>query len=273
MLDMTKLGFEAESLAKFEVAIQKPWGMVLVTGPTGSGKTNTLYSSISRINTPETNIMTAEDPVEFNLVGVNQVQVRENIGLNFAAALRSFLRQDPNIILVGEIRDFETAEIAVKAALTGHLVLSTLHTNDAPSTVNRLMNMGIEPFLVASSVNLICAQRLVRRVCANCKEPHPTPPPALLQAGYSQEDAHTVTPMMGKGCEKCNNTGYKGRVGLYEVMEINDELRELVLVGASSLELRKRAVEQGMITLRQSGLLKVKLGQTSIEEVARETVK
>ena len=241
MLDMTKLGFEAESLAKFEVAIQKPWGMVLVTGPTGSGKTNTLYSSISRINTPETNIMTAEDPVEFNLAGVNQVQVRENIGLNFAAALRSFLRQDPNIILVGEIRDFETAEIAVKAALTGHLVLSTLHTNDAPSTVNRLMNMGIEPFLVASSVNLICAQRLVRRVCANCKEPHDTPPPALLQAGFSQEDAHSVKPLMGKGCEKCNNTGYKGRVGLYEVMEIDDDLRELVLVGASSLELRKRS--------------------------------
>jgi type IV pilus assembly protein PilB len=273
MLDMTKLGFEAESLAKFEVAIQKPWGMVLVTGPTGSGKTNTLYSSISRINTPETNIMTAEDPVEFNLVGVNQVQVRENIGLNFAAALRSFLRQDPNIILVGEIRDFETAEIAVKAALTGHLVLSTLHTNDAPSTVNRLMNMGIEPFLVASSVNLICAQRLVRRVCANCKEPHDTPPPALLQAGFSQEDAHSVKPLMGKGCEKCNNTGYKGRVGLYEVMEIDDDLRELVLVGASSLELRKRAIEFGMITLRQSGLLKVKAGLTSLEEVARETVK
>jgi len=273
MLDMTKLGFEAESLAKFEVAIQKPWGMVLVTGPTGSGKTNTLYSSISRINTPETNIMTAEDPVEFNLAGVNQVQVRENIGLNFAAALRSFLRQDPNIILVGEIRDFETAEIAVKAALTGHLVLSTLHTNDAPSTVNRLMNMGIEPFLVASSVNLICAQRLVRRVCANCKEPHDTPPPALLQAGFSAEDAHSVTPMMGKGCDKCNNTGYKGRVGLYEVMEIDDELRELVLVGASALELRKRAIEHGMITLRHSGLLKVKAGLTSVEEVARETVK
>jgi type IV pilus assembly protein PilB len=273
MLDMTKLGFESESLSKFEVAIQKPWGMVLVTGPTGSGKTNTLYSSISRINTPETNIMTAEDPVEFNLAGVNQVQVRENIGLNFAAALRSFLRQDPNIILVGEIRDFETAEIAVKAALTGHLVLSTLHTNDAPSTVNRLMNMGIEPFLVASSVNLICAQRLVRRVCANCKEPHQTPPQALVQAGFSQEDAESVTPMMGKGCEKCNNTGYKGRVGLYEVMEISDELRELVLVGASALELRKRAVELGMITLRHSGLLKVKAGLTSIEEVARETVK
>jgi type IV pilus assembly protein PilB len=273
MLDMTRLGFESESLAKFEVAIQKPWGMVLVTGPTGSGKTNTLYSSISRINTPETNIMTAEDPVEFNLVGVNQVQVRENIGLNFAAALRSFLRQDPNIILVGEIRDFETAEIAVKAALTGHLVLSTLHTNDAPSTVNRLMNMGIEPFLVASSVNLICAQRLVRRVCSNCKQPQHMPPPALIQAGYSPEDAQSVTPMHGAGCEKCNNTGYKGRVGLYEVMEVTDELRELVLVGASALELRRKAIDDGMITLRQSGLIKVKLGLTTIEEVARETVK
>ncbi len=273
MLDMTRLGFESESLAKFEVAIQKPWGMVLVTGPTGSGKTNTLYSSISRINTPETNIMTAEDPVEFNLMGVNQVQVRENIGLNFAAALRSFLRQDPNIILVGEIRDFETAEIAVKAALTGHLVLSTLHTNDAPSTVNRLMNMGIEPFLVASSVNLICAQRLVRRVCSNCKQPQHTPPPALIQAGYSPEDAQSVTPMHGAGCEKCNNTGYKGRVGLYEVMEVTDELRELVLVGASSLELRRKAIDEGMITLRQSGLIKVKAGLTTMEEVVRETVK
>ena len=189
MLDMTKLGFEAESLSKLEVAIAKPWGMVLVTGPTGSGKTNTLYSSISKVNTTETNIMTAEDPVEFNLVGVNQVQVRENIGLNFAAALRSFLRQDPNIILVGEIRDFETAEIAVKAALTGHLVLSTLHTNDAPSTINRLMNMGIEPFLVASSVNLICAQRLVRRVCAACKADHPMPPQALVEAGFTPDEA------------------------------------------------------------------------------------
>jgi type IV pilus assembly protein PilB len=273
MLDMTRLGFESESLAKFEVAIQKPWGMVLVTGPTGSGKTNTLYSSISRINTLETNIMTAEDPVEFNLVGVNQVQVRENIGLNFAAALRSFLRQDPNIILVGEIRDFETAEIAVKAALTGHLVLSTLHTNDAPSTVNRLMNMGIEPFLVASSVNLICAQRLVRRVCSNCKQPQHMPPQALIQAGYSPEDAQSVTPMHGAGCEKCNNTGYKGRVGLYEVMEITDELRELVLVGASGPELRRKAIEEGMLTLRMSGLRKVKEGLTTIEEVARETVK
>src|SRR5918995_540426 len=188
MLDMTRLGFESESLAKFESAILRPWGMVLVTGPTGSGKTNTLYSSIAKINTQETNIMTAEDPVEFNLAGINQVQVKESIGLNFAAALRSFLRQDPNIILVGEIRDFETAEIAVKAALTGHLVLSTLHTNDAPSTVNRLMNMGIEPFLVASSLNLICAQRLVRRICSSCKQPHPMPPPALIQAGFSPED-------------------------------------------------------------------------------------
>src|SRR5688572_9106218 len=257
MLDMTKLGFESESLARFEAAIAKPWGMVLVTGPTGSGKTNTLYSSISKINTPETNIMTAEDPVEFNLMGVNQVQVRENIGLNFAAALRSFLRQDPNVILVGEIRDFETAEIAVKAALTGHLVLSTLHTNDAPSTVNRLMNMGIEPFLVASSVNLICAQRLVRRICTQCKGDHPHPPQALVEAGFTSDEAQTIVPKKGAGCEKCNNTGYKGRVGLYEVMEVTEELRELILVGASGLELRRKAVEEGMITLRRSGLLKV----------------
>jgi type IV pilus assembly protein PilB len=273
MLDMTKLGFEQESLTKFESAIMRPWGMVLVTGPTGSGKTNTLYSSISRINTSETNIMTAEDPVEFNLVGVNQVLVRESIGLNFAAALRSFLRQDPNIILVGEIRDFETAEIAVKAALTGHLVLSTLHTNDAPSTVNRLMNMGIEPFLVASSLNLVCAQRLVRRICKNCSEPHPTPPQALMNAGFNAEDAKTVVPNKGKGCDKCNNTGYKGRVGLYEVMEVTEDLRELILVGASALELRRKAVDEGMITLRGSGLRKVKEGVTTIDEVVRETVK
>src|SRR5687767_307407 len=273
MLDMTKLGFEADSLAKFERQIQKPWGMVLVTGPTGSGKTNTLYSSISRINTVDTNIMTAEDPVEFNLMGVNQVQVRESIGLTFAAALRSFLRQDPNIILVGEIRDFETAEIAVKAALTGHLVLSTLHTNDAPSTVNRLMNMGIEPFLVASSLNLVCAQRLVRRICKNCVEPNPTPAAALTQAGFSPADAKKVVPNKGKGCEKCNNTGFKGRVGLYEVMEVTEELRELILVGASSLELRRKAVEEGMLTLRMSGLEKVKEGVTTIDEVVRETVK
>jgi type IV pilus assembly protein PilB len=273
MLDMTKLGFESESLKKLETQIQKPWGMVLVTGPTGSGKTNTLYSSISKVNTPETNIMTAEDPVEFNLLGVNQVQVRESIGLNFAAALRSFLRQDPNIILVGEIRDFETAEIAVKAALTGHLVLSTLHTNDAPSTINRLMNMGIEPFLVASSLNLVCAQRLVRRVCANCKIDDDVPPPALEQIGFTSDLAATVKPKKGSGCEKCNKTGYKGRVGLYEVMEITDELRELILVGASALELRRKAIEEGMITLRGSGLRKITEGVTTIEEVLRETVK
>jgi type IV pilus assembly protein PilB len=273
MLDMTKLGFESDSLRKLETAISKPWGMVLVTGPTGSGKTNTLYSSIAKINTSETNIMTAEDPVEFNLVGVNQVQVRENIGLNFAAALRSFLRQDPNIILVGEIRDFETAEIAVKASLTGHLVLSTLHTNDAPSTISRLMNMGIEPFLVASSVNLICAQRLVRRLCTQCKTDAPHEAKALVDAGFTQEEAERVIPKKGKGCERCNNTGYKGRVGLYEVMEITEELRELILVGASALELKRKAVDEGMITLRRSGLHKVMEGVTTIEEVARETVK
>jgi len=255
------------------LAISKPWGMVLVTGPTGSGKTNTLYSSISKINTIETNIMTAEDPVEFNLVGVNQVQVRESIGLNFAAALRSFLRQDPNIILVGEIRDFETAEIAVKAALTGHLVLSTLHTNDAPSTVNRLMNMGIEPFLVASSLNLICAQRLVRRICTHCKGDHPHGAQALVEAGFTADEAQRVVPKKGTGCEKCNNSGYKGRVGLYEVMEVTEELRELILVGASALELRRKAVDDGMVTLRRSGLQKVIDGVTTIEEVARETVK
>jgi type IV pilus assembly protein PilB len=271
-LDMTKLGFEPESLAKFERAILRPYGMVLVTGPTGSGKTNTLYSSIAKLNTPETNIMTAEDPVEFQLGGVNQVQMKDQIGLNFAAALRAFLRQDPNIILVGEIRDFETAEIAVKAALTGHLVLSTLHTNDAPSTISRLMNMGIEPFLVATSVNLICAQRLVRRICANCKDVLDLPEQAMLDAGYRPEEIPTTKVYVGKGCGTCNKTGYKGRVGLYEVMEITDELRELILVGASALELKKKATDNGMITLRRSGLIKVALGMTTIEEVVRETV-
>jgi type IV pilus assembly protein PilB len=271
-LDMTKLGFEPESLAKFEKAILRPYGMVLVTGPTGSGKTNTLYSSIARLNTPETNIMTAEDPVEFQLAGINQVQMKDQIGLNFAAALRAFLRQDPNIILVGEIRDFETAEIAVKAALTGHLVLSTLHTNDAPSTISRLMNMGIEPFLVATSVNLICAQRLVRKICSNCREVLKVPEQAMLDAGYTQEELKTTDIFHGKGCGTCNKTGYKGRVGLYEVMEINDELRELILVGASALELKKKAMDNGMLTLRRSGLTKVALGMTTIEEVVRETV-
>ena len=271
-LDMTKLGFEQASLDKFTKAIFKPYGMVLVTGPTGSGKTNTLYSSISQLNKPDTNIVTAEDPVEFQLHGINQVQMKEQIGLNFAAALRSFLRQDPNIILVGEIRDFETAEIAIKAALTGHLVLSTLHTNDAPSTISRLMNMGIEPFLVATSVHLICAQRLVRRICADCKTQEEISPQLLIDAGYTPEEAKTVKVYKGTGCSTCGNKGYKGRCGLYEVLEITDELRELILVGASALELKKKAIEQGMISLRKSGLIKAALGQTTLEEVFRETV-
>jgi type IV pilus assembly protein PilB len=269
---MTKLGFEPESLKKFQTNISKPYGMVLVTGPTGSGKTNTLYSALQSLNTVDTNIMTAEDPVEFNLMGINQVQMKEQIGLNFAAALRSFLRQDPNIILVGEIRDFETAEIAIKAALTGHLVLSTLHTNDAPSTISRLMNMGIEPFLVATSVNLIQAQRLIRRVCKDCKQEHPTPPEALIEVGFSADEARALKTYKGKGCPTCNQTGYKGRIGLYEVMEITDELRELILIGASALELRKKAIDDGMITLRESGLYKIREGVTTCEEVVRETV-
>ncbi len=272
MLDMTKLGFEPDSLVKFQRNISKPYGMVLVTGPTGSGKTNTLYSALQSLNTVETNIMTAEDPVEFNLVGINQVQMKEQIGLNFAAALRAFLRQDPNIVLVGEIRDFETAEIAIKAALTGHLVLSTLHTNDAPSTISRLMNMGIEPFLVATSVNLIQAQRLIRRVCKDCKQEHAMPPEALVEVGFSVDEAKNLKTYKGQGCPTCNNTGYKGRIGLYEVMEITDELRELILIGASALELRKKAIEDGMITLRESGLHKIRDGVTTIEEVVRETV-
>ena len=271
-LDMTKLGFEQESLDKFASAILKPYGMVLVTGPTGSGKTNTLYSAISQLNKPDTNIMTAEDPVEFQLGGVNQVQMKESIGLNFAAALRSFLRQDPNIILVGEIRDFETAEIAIKAALTGHLVLSTLHTNGAPETISRLMNMGIEPFLVATAVHLICAQRLIRRICSGCAEELDLPVQALLDAGFTAEEAKKFKPKKGKGCGTCNNTGYKGRAGLYEVMAIDDEIRELILVGASAVELKKKAIERGMITLRRSGLIKVMDGVTTLEEVARETV-
>jgi type IV pilus assembly protein PilB len=271
-LDMTKLGFEPESLVRFEEAIFKPWGMVLVTGPTGSGKTNTLYSALSKVNSPEVNIMTAEDPVEFNLPGINQVQMKESIGLNFAATLRSFLRQDPNIILVGEIRDFETAEIAIKAALTGHLVLSTLHTNDAPSTINRLMNMGIEPFLVATSVQLIAAQRLVRRICSSCKEEVETTPHALMNIGYKKDEVGTFTVFKGRGCEKCNNTGYKGRVGLIEVMAIDDDIRELFLSGGTAIDIKKRAADNGMISLRRSGLIKIKDGVTTIEEVVRETV-
>jgi type IV pilus assembly protein PilB len=272
-LDMTQLGFEAESLEKFKRNIAKPYGMVLVTGPTGSGKTSTLYSALQSLNTPETNIMTAEDPVEFNLTGINQVQMKESIGLNFAAALRSFLRQDPNIILVGEIRDFETAEIGVKAALTGHLVLSTLHTNDAPSTVSRLMNMGIEPFLVATSVNLIQAQRLVRKICRDCKTEIQMPAEALIDVGFPASEVKEVRTFKGAGCGTCNGTGYKGRVGLYETMEITEELRELILVGASGLELRRKAIEEGMLTLRMSGLEKIRQGLTTVEEVVRETVK
>jgi type IV pilus assembly protein PilB len=271
-LDMTKLGFEPESLARFEEAIFKPWGMVLVTGPTGSGKTNTLYSALSKVNSPEVNIMTAEDPVEFNLPGVNQVQMKEGIGLNFAATLRSFLRQDPNIILVGEIRDFETAEIAIKAALTGHLVLSTLHTNDAPSTINRLMNMGIEPFLVATATQLIAAQRLARRICSLCKEVVDIPAQALLNLGYKKDEIGSFTVYKGRGCDKCNNTGYKGRVALIEVMVIDDDIRDLILSGGTAIDIKRKAMENGMITLRRSGLFKIKEGVTTVDEVVRETV-
>jgi type IV pilus assembly protein PilB len=273
MLDMTKLGFEAEPLERFKRAIAKPYGIVLVTGPTGSGKTNTLYSAIAALNRPDTNIMTAEDPVEFNLPGINQCQIKDQIGLNFASALRAFLRQDPNIILVGEIRDYETAEIAVKAALTGHLVLSTLHTNDAPSTVSRLVNMGIEPFLVGTAVNLIQAQRLIRRVCANCKEEvRDMPAKTLIEVGFPPEAVGTFKLYKGRGCNACNGTGYKGRVGLYEVMEITEGIRDLIMVGATAVELKRKALEEGMLTLRMSGLEKIRAGITTIEEVLRETV-
>ena len=273
MLDMTRLGLEVESLKRLEEAIRRPWGLVLVTGPTGSGKTSTLYSAISQLNTPAVNIVTAEDPVEFNLAGVNQVQVRESTGLTFAAALRSFLRQDPNVILVGEIRDLETAEIAIKAALTGHLVLSTLHTNDAAGTIHRLVNMGIEPYLVAGAVSLVCAQRLVRRVCRRCAEDEPTPPPVLQSIGFGADEAARVVPRRGAGCEHCNDRGYRGRIGLYEVMAATDGFRERVRRGASAADLRRDAVEGGMVTLRASGLRKVAAGLTSIEEVLKETVK
>ena len=271
-LDLTQLGFEQQSLDKFVKAINRPWGIILVTGPTGSGKTNTLYSAISTLNKTDTNIMTVENPVEFNLYGVNQVNVNEEAGLNFASALRSFLRQDPNIILVGEIRDFETADIAIKAALTGHLVLSTLHTNDAPSTVTRLINMGIEPYLVASSLLLVVAQRLVRRLCKKCKEEATYPPKALIDIGFNPEEVKNLSLYKAKGCPVCNNTGYKGRVGLFEVMEISEEIREMIIAMASTSELRRKAIEEGMFTLRKSGLEKVKQGLTSVEEIVRETV-
>jgi type IV pilus assembly protein PilB len=270
-LDMTKLGFEEKVLADFKGAIHKPFGMILITGPTGSGKTTTLYSTLSELNKTTTNVCTAEDPVEYNLFGINQVQMHDDIGLNFASALRSFLRQDPDIVMVGEIRDFETAEISVKAALTGHLVLSTLHTNDAPSSVSRMLNMGIEPFLVASSVNLIGAQRLVRKLCSDCKEPVDTPEQVLIELGVPPEDTADFQVMRGSGCRTCNNTGYKGRIAVYEIMVMTDELAEFVLNGASTLELKREAIRQGMKTLRMSALTKLSEGMTSMEEVVRST--
>src|SRR5438477_22299 len=270
-LDMTKLGFDAEPLRAFKEAIDRPYGMVLVTGPTGSGKTTTLYSALSELNKTSDNISTAEDPVEFNFAGINQVQMHEDIGLNFAAALRSFLRQDPDIIMVGEIRDFETAEIGIKAALTGHLVLSTLHTNDAPGTVSRLLNMGIEPFLVTSAVNLILAQRLARKLCQECKQPVDVPEQALLDIGVLPEEVGSFQVFEPGGCRTCNDRGYKGRVALYEVMPLWDSVKELVINGASTLELKAEAIRLGMQTLRMAGLAKLKTGMTSIEEVVGNT--
>ena len=270
--DLTKLGYEPDALANFMHEIHKPFGMVLVTGPTGSGKTVSLYSAISELNKVSENISTAEDPVEFNFAGINQVQMHEDIGLNFSAALRSFLRQDPDIIMIGEIRDFETAEIAIKAALTGHMVLSTLHTNDAPATINRLLNMGIEPFLVASAVNLITAQRLARRVCGECKQPEEIPVQALIDAGVSPDEAPSFVCMRGKGCPICNNTGYKGRVGFYQVMPMREEIKELILNGANTAEIKRESMRIGIKTMRQSGLTKLKEGVTSFEEVLRITV-
>ena len=266
-LDLADFGMERKAIDDIYKAIAQPFGMVLVTGPTGSGKTTTLYSCLSKLNRPETNIMTAEDPVEYNIEGINQVQVRDEVGLTFASALKAFLRQDPNIIMVGEIRDLETGGIATKAALTGHLVLSTLHTNDAPSTINRMIDMGIEPFLVASSTLLIAAQRLVRRICKNCKEEMRLSEEALTDVGLPPG-----TPVFhGRGCDHCSGTGYAGRQGLYEIMPITSELRELILDRASTTELRRMAVSQGMLTLRQDGLIKVRKGVTTIEEILRET--
>jgi len=268
-IDLTKLGFQAEPLQKLVKGIEMPYGMVLVTGPTGSGKTTTLYSALNKINLPEYNIMTAEDPVEYNIDGINQVMVHEEIGLSFAAALKAFLRQDPNIVMVGEIRDLETASIAVKAALTGHLVLSTLHTNDAPSTINRMIDMGIEPFLVSSSLNVIMAQRLVRKLCAKCKKKEKIHPEALRELGASSDDEFEV--YKAGGCPACSNTGYSGRTGLYEVMPISDALREMILNRASASEIKEQAVREGMTTLRGDGIWKLKNGITSLEEVLRES--
>ncbi len=271
-LDMTKLGFEESSLEDFKNAIRKPVGMILVTGPTGSGKTTTLYSALSELNKETENIITAEDPVEYNFMGINQVQMHEEIGLTFASSLRSFLRQDPDIIMVGEIRDFETAQIAVQAALTGHLVLSTVHTNDAPGTITRLIDMGIEPFLITSAVILILAQRLVRKICVDCKEPVKVHPQLLIDLGVSPDEVKSFQTFRGKGCPICNNTGYKGRIGLYEVMPMKEEIKELVLARASTSEIKKEAIRLGMKTLRMSGIHKIKEGLTTIEEVLRSTM-
>jgi len=272
-LDMSYLGLEKESLDVFSRGIQRPWGIILVTGPTGSGKTNTLYSAISTLNSIEKNIMTAENPVEFNLMGINQVDIKDEIGLSFSSSLKSFLRQDPDIMLVGEMRDFETVDIAIKAAMTGHLVFSTVHTNDAASTINRLLNMDVEPFLIADSVTMIVAQRLVRKLCKKCRTKHDLTEEALVDIGYTPEEAKNVKAYKPYGCGDCNNTGYKGRVGLFEVMENSDEIKDLILTKAQSREIRAKAIDQGMITLRRSGLLKIKQGITTIEEVLRETVR
>jgi type IV pilus assembly protein PilB len=272
-IDLEKLGFEPQSMEAFIKAISNPYGMVLVTGPTGSGKTTTLYSALSRINTPDVNVMTAEDPVEYNLDGVNQVPINEGVGLTFAAALKAFLRQDPNIIMVGEIRDLDTASIATKAALTGHLVLSTLHTNDAPSAIGRLIDMGIEPFLVASSVNLVLAQRLVRRPCASCRQKVEIHEETLHELGLTKEKAKDFQFLEGKGCVECSNTGYRGRQGVYEVMPISNAIRDLILDRASAAVIQKRAIEEGMLTLRGDGLMKLKRGATTVEEILKETAK
>jgi type IV pilus assembly protein PilB len=271
-LDMTKLGFEEGALHDLKEAISKPVGMILVTGPTGSGKTTTLYSALSELNKETENIMTAEDPIEYNFLGINQVQMHEEIGLTFASSLRSFLRQDPDIIMVGEIRDFETAQIAVQAALTGHLVLSTLHTNDASGTITRLIDMGIEPFLISSSVVLIVAQRLIRKICMECRESIKVPPQLLIDLGVLPDEVKTFPVYKGKGCPVCNHTGYKGRLGLYEVMSMKEEIKELILSRASTSEIKKEAIRLGMKTLRQSGIFKIKAGFTTIEEVLRATI-
>jgi type IV pilus assembly protein PilB len=271
-LDMTKLGFEESSLADLKAAIHKPVGMILVTGPTGSGKTTTLYSALAELNKETENVITAEDPIEYNFMGINQVQMHEEIGLTFASSLRSFLRQDPDIIMVGEIRDFETAQIAVQAALTGHLVLSTVHTNDAPGTITRLIDMGIEPFLISSAVILILAQRLVRKICMDCKEPVKVHPQLLIDLGIAPDEVKSFPVYKGKGCPICNNTGYKGRIGLYEVMPMKEEVKELILSRASTSEIKKEAIRLGMKTLRQSGIMKIKEGVTTIEEIFRSTI-